>query len=799
MKQFLFRSPCGYAYPWILCCLLLLPLVSLAQLQRDWAKVFPEDGVPVAMSADAQGNMLVKDDWDLIKISPEGEVLWRNPVFWQNGGFALDSSGNAYVYTDLALGRTHGMVVTKFSADGEKLWQGQYAVSSTVELYGAGIVVHPEAGVSYVLVELREDGQSRYEIWQHNTKGMVEWVAPVPNFSSVELEAHSMVLNKAGDIYLFASGEEGEESAEGLKPFLYKYSGATGELLWQKDFRPELNDPSPYDYHPRKLLIDSNENLLLIGKKMMLAGPYYNTFIFKTDLNGELLWNQSLSERRIDVLDAVLGPNDALTLLSGVQSLTDGRLYPFLHRLDSGGDILWTSSLLPGNETIPDSLQNIHLVRLATLPQGSVAAVGSVTKGSAAVAAMVVAFDAQGNIILKDAYEAHADHDAKAAFAAYSEATQSLYIAGGAYLSGTWEGSLLAMRYKYIYPGEAIPVEVTLSLPPGAVKVGEQVRATATFADYTMEQHEQVQWLWGDGSAPSESYTEFGSPRITGQHHYQQAGIYRISLNFSQSRLMPTSEDYTQWMPVFDPEAGAVRATGVIASPRSPLPLMQQAGSASFAFSAAYTNNRSEASPRGSFFLRLPNRDTFRSTSLQWLIVQGQQAVVRGVGTLNGSGSYSFILSVSDTGEEDSRQPSDRLRLRIWNTANANDLLYDNYLSGGDILDLQQEQPILYAGQVVILRSNLRQSAEAMEVRLFVSLSHTAGMARLAVELPQGGRYSLSVVDGQGQVVYQVLEQEAQNSGLAQHIVDLRAKGRGLYIAKLQTQDGGRTVKLWVD
>jgi hypothetical protein len=57
---------------------------------------------------------------------------------------------------------------------------------------------------------------------------------------------------------------------------------------------------------------------------------------------------------------------------------------------------------------------------------------------------------------------------------------------------------------------------------------------------------------------------------------------------------------------------------------------------------------------------------SFRSTSYEWLVVGGSQAQYRGLGTVNGSGTYGFLLTAVDGQELGGNAGVDRFRIKIW-------------------------------------------------------------------------------------------------------------------------------------
>jgi hypothetical protein len=67
----------------------------------------------------------------------------------------------------------------------------------------------------------------------------------------------------------------------------------------------------------------------------------------------------------------------------------------------------------------------------------------------------------------------------------------------------------------------------------------------------------------------------------------------------------------------------------------------------------------------------------FKSTVYDWLVVAGQnKAKFKGEGTINGAGSYKFMLTAVDNGST-----GDTFRVRIWDDTG---VVYDNKLGTSD-------------------------------------------------------------------------------------------------------------------
>lgn len=61
----------------------------------------------------------------------------------------------------------------------------------------------------------------------------------------------------------------------------------------------------------------------------------------------------------------------------------------------------------------------------------------------------------------------------------------------------------------------------------------------------------------------------------------------------------------------------------------------------------------------------------FHSESYEWLVVNGAKARYKGLGAVNGSGNYGFMVTVIDGS-------ADMFRIKIWDIDNNDAVVYDN-------------------------------------------------------------------------------------------------------------------------
>lgn len=175
-------------------------------------------------------------------------------------------------------------------------------------------------------------------------------------------------------------------------------------------------------------------------------------------------------------------------------------------------------------------------------------------------------------------------------------------------------------------------------------------------------------WDFGDSS---------NGTGVMPTHSYSTAGLYTVCLTVDDGVL--GSESNCTMAVVYDPSAGFVTGGGWIDSPvNTDYQYMQAGGKATFGFVAKYKKGANVPDGNTAFQFTAGDLD-FRSTSYDWLVVSGDMAQFKGEGTLNGQGSYQFMITANDG--------LDTFRIKIWDDSGT---LYDNGsqqpLGGGSIV-----------------------------------------------------------------------------------------------------------------
>ena len=161
------------------------------------------------------------------------------------------------------------------------------------------------------------------------------------------------------------------------------------------------------------------------------------------------------------------------------------------------------------------------------------------------------------------------------------------------------------------------------------------------------------------------------------------AGIYEIRVRVKDNGGSITDSTLADFLVVYDPSAGYVAGKGAIVSPAGACQFTCSIaeGRASFGFTSRYENGSSTPTGSTQFVFKAGNLE-FASTKYQWLVVSGARAQYKGDGTVNGGGSYGFLLTAVD-GDLPGGTGADKFRIKIWDKASGL-VVYDNQLGAAD-------------------------------------------------------------------------------------------------------------------
>jgi len=154
-------------------------------------------------------------------------------------------------------------------------------------------------------------------------------------------------------------------------------------------------------------------------------------------------------------------------------------------------------------------------------------------------------------------------------------------------------------------------------------------------------------------------------------------GVYNVNAKITDPNYI--GPDDNELFVIYDASGGFVTGGGWI---NSPLGACQQTticndavGKANFGFVSKYEKGATIPTGSTEFQFQAGNLN-FKSTSYQWLTVSGARAQYKGTGTINGTGSYDFILTAVDGSLLGGSSP-DQFRIKIMSNGVT---VYDNQL-----------------------------------------------------------------------------------------------------------------------
>jgi hypothetical protein len=226
------------------------------------------------------------------------------------------------------------------------------------------------------------------------------------------------------------------------------------------------------------------------------------------------------------------------------------------------------------------------------------------------------------------------------------------------------------------------PVIISINGPAEPAAVGTSVDMTGAYSDPDAGDTHTATWDWGDGSEPTEGSAADGT--ASGAHTYDTPGVYTVTLTITDESSESAEMEY-QFVVVYDPEGGFVTGGGFIESPEGAYSADETlTGKANFGFVSKY--KKGATVPTGNTEFQFKAGDlNFHSDVYEWLIIAGAKAQFKGTGTVNGEGSYKFMLTAVD-GSINGGSSTDKFRIKIWLEADdgAENIIYDNLLGAED-------------------------------------------------------------------------------------------------------------------
>jgi len=184
--------------------------------------------------------------------------------------------------------------------------------------------------------------------------------------------------------------------------------------------------------------------------------------------------------------------------------------------------------------------------------------------------------------------------------------------------------------------------------------------------DFSATDYSGISQLWGTLSDASEQEQEVSPGFIP------DAGVYELVVSAIDG-VGNRADSESILFVVYDSTAGFVTGGGWINSPvDARYEYMHVGGKATFGFVSKYKKGADVPTGNTEFQFKAGNLN-FHSTSYDWLVVTGSDyARFKGIGTINGSGEYKFMLWAGD-------DDPDTFRIKIWlEEGEIENVVYDN-------------------------------------------------------------------------------------------------------------------------
>ncbi|WP_162426285.1 HYR domain-containing protein [Pontibacter pudoricolor] len=346
------------------------------------------------------------------------------------------------------------------------------------------------------------------------------------------------------------------------------------------------------------------------------------------------------------------------------------------------------------------------------------------------------------------------------------------------------------------------PSNLVITGPVSPVQLNSSVTLNATFTD---ENIKTAVWEWGDGTKSTQTIS--GSP-ISATHTYTEAGVYSVGLTVTDHCGASTTTRF-DYVVIFDPNGGFVTGGGWIDSPPGAYvanPTL--VGKANFGFVAKYKKGSNQVDGNTEFQFKAGDLN-FKSSAhdAMSLVVAGYKAIYKGVGSINGNENYAFMVSVED-GNLKGSQEADRFRIKIWDRRDGA-IVYDNNVSLSEQGDNAVPSTTISGGSIVIHEVKSNAPVATKTSKLSTTTTATSETSQLynypntftdrttiAFSLDKEESYSLEVYDMRGSLIRKVDMGVAKAGKLYEYEFDGKNLSKGIYIARLLTPSGMKSVKM---
>ncbi len=250
------------------------------------------------------------------------------------------------------------------------------------------------------------------------------------------------------------------------------------------------------------------------------------------------------------------------------------------------------------------------------------------------------------------------------------------------YVIGGYTQNSVAVNTNYAgFISNKSPVLGSVIVAPNPVMVNASVSASANFTDVNTGDRHTATIDWGDGSGTQFcSVTELngsGSVSCTRPSGYSIANVYPVMITVSDDSLSGISP--VQYVSVYNPTQQSIFTAGHrFSSPIGAYPQNNTlTGDVTFGLSYKYQGSMPVGMRQFSMDFKAANL-SFNATTISSLVISNEKATLRGIGTVNGIGTYDFLVVGVDRGG---------IRFKITDSSSNNAIVYDTQVGDSDIVN----------------------------------------------------------------------------------------------------------------
>jgi hypothetical protein len=589
-----------------------------------------------------------------------GTLVWTRTMSFPSFvlDVAVDGAGGVYV-----VGQASGVFLQKYSSAGDLVWTRQFATSGDDRGLGVsagggavfitGFVAGPLPGQTSV------GGYDAF-VRKYTADGNEVWTR---QFGTVGFDTGQGVLLSSGALYVtgsVAGSLAGQPFEGGFDAFLVKLD-LDGTALWTRQF----GGPKPFGegIDNGHSLATSDSRVYVVGSGGALKGTItddFAAFVRSYDTSGDKPCTFQFPARSFGTGVAV----------DGTGAYAVGRF-----------DVVRSTGL------DPEILIAKTPLRVVTADAGPDQAV---VEGTTVGLDASRSSDCDGSA-LQYAWQQISGPpvqlaDPTSAQASFTPGDDGTYRFAVTVTSAAGSGSAeVVVTASNASPSVSMTAPVSGLLEP----VGTAVAFQGSFTDAGALDTHTAGWSFDAlttvavQGAVSESR---GSGIVSGTYSFAAPGVYPVTFGVwdDDGGVGSTNSvaGLAAFVVIYDPSGGSASGGGTIQSPAGAyMPDASVTGKAIFGFVSEYRKGRTV--PTGEMHFQAPLL-AFKSLTYEWLVVAGAKAQFKGTGSINGAGTYRFMVAVIDG--KVSGDGIDRLRIKISDSVSGS-VVYDNEPGADDMAD----------------------------------------------------------------------------------------------------------------